>query len=124
MNLFLIAGAMLGTFGVVSFLFAALAAFGGLFDELDTITYWVNVVGALLRNALIAAAGYAAYVQPNLAAPMAWVGTSMYVVLAFGQQYLMRGNVRVGDLIPTFYLTVFALSTCAAVLTVMVPNDA
>jgi hypothetical protein len=122
--MFLVAGAILGVFGVASFVFVATVAFGGGFAKLDGLEYWLEIGGALFRNALLVAAGYTALVEPRLAPSFAWAALGIYVLLAVGGVIIRTGSFRVSDLISTFYITLFVNATCAAALTLFQPIDA
>lgn len=119
--MFLFTGALLGIAGVVSFVLVALAAFGGTFEKYEGIEYWISVSGALIRNGLMAAAGYAAFKQPMAAPALAWAAFGIYVVLNVGRVWVISGSFQVRDLITTFYVTALLIATCAAVLTVFQP---
>lgn len=122
--MFLITGAILGVAGVGSLILVGIFMLCGVFREYHGLEYWLSLIGAVIRNGLMAAAGYAAFKLPMAAPALAWAALGAYVSLTVGLQWVKKESFRVGDLNGTFYVTALFISLCAALLTVLQPPNA
>jgi len=121
---FQIVGALLGIVGVGSLLLLGVLMFSGAFKEYDGVDYWISVIGATVRNTLMAVSGYAAFRLPNAAPALAWAAFGIYVATTVGLQWVKSGSLRVSDFIGTFYVAASLIAVSAALLTALEPSNA
>ena len=119
--MFLIAGVLLGIAGTVSLVFVIGASVSGMLGEYRGTEYWASFCGALIRNTLMAAAGYAAFKQPTVAPVLAWAALGAYVLFAVGNTCFRDGRFHASNLVATFYATTLFIAVCAVILTVVQP---
>ncbi|TKV69143.1 hypothetical protein FDP08_14095 [Marinobacter panjinensis] len=122
--MFQIVGALLGIAGVGSLLLLGVLMFIGALKEYDGVDYWISVIGAAVRNTLMAVSGYAAFRLPIAAPALAWAAFGIYVATTAGLQWVKSGSIRVSDFIGTFYVAASLIAVSAALLTALEPSNA
>lgn len=121
--MFLIVGVVLGIAGAGSLVLLGVFISTDAFKTLDDLEKRVNFAGAIVRNGLMVAAGYAAFKLPAAAPAFAWAAFGTYVLSAVGLQWVKNGSFHVRDFIGTFYVTALLIAISAGALTVLQPSN-
>lgn len=110
-------GTVLGLFGLVSLLGPLGIVARGEFAQLEPADWWLSVVAAGLRNALLIASALAAIHWPPVSGMLAWVAVLIYGVGAGLMVKRTHGALTVRNFQPVFFWTLSALAVGAAMLT-------